>query len=72
MVQEKSFSTYLLIRIHSELLKKQKPEQSGFTLGKSISEHILPLYLMVEHLPEFRQEMLAAFVDLKTPFDIVH
>lgn len=34
-VQSKVFADLLLIQICSQMLKLQRPEQSGFTLGKS-------------------------------------
>ena len=53
-----------LMRIRSHLPKYQRPEQSRFTPGKSTTDHILALRVLVEHQHEFRQGMLAAYVDL--------
>ena len=61
----------LLMRIRSHLLKWQRPEQSSFTPGKSTTDCILALRVLVEHRREFRQGMLAAYVDLKEAFDSV-
>ena len=38
----------LLMRIHPYLLKHQRPEQSGFTPGKSTTDRILALRVLVE------------------------
>ena len=62
----------LLTRIRTHLLKHQKPEQSGFTSGKSTTDCILALRVLVGRRCEFRQGMLAAYVDLKKAFDLVH
>ncbi|KAG0721010.1 Organic cation transporter protein [Chionoecetes opilio] len=60
----------LPLRIH--LVKHQRPQQSGFTPGKSTTDRILALRVLVERRRELRQGMLAAYVDLKKAFDSVH
>ena len=67
IVPGKVFAHLLLTWIHTHLLRHKKPEQSGFTPSKSTTDRILPLCVR-----EFKQEMLAAFVDLKKAFDLVH
>ena len=62
----------LLTRIRTHLLKHQRPEQSGFTPGKATTDRILALRVLVERRREFRQGMLAAYVDLKKALDSVH
>ena len=62
---------FLLMRICTHLLKHQRPEQSGFTRGKSTTDRNLALRVLVEHRREFRQGMLAPYVDLKKTFDSV-
>ena len=62
----------LLMRIRGHLLEHQRPEQSGFTPGKSTTDRILALRVLVERRREFRQGFLAAYVDLKKTFDSVH
>ncbi|KAG0728096.1 putative protein in type-1 retrotransposable element R1DM [Chionoecetes opilio] len=62
----------LLTRIRSHLVKHQRPQQSGFTPDKSTTDRILALRVLVERRREFRQGMLAAYVDLKKAFDSVH
>ncbi|KAG0711100.1 hypothetical protein GWK47_021383 [Chionoecetes opilio] len=58
----------LLTLIRSHLLKHQRPQQPG----KSTTDCILALRVLVEHRREFRQGMLAAYVDLMKAFDSVH
>ena len=71
-VPGKVLAHLLLMQIHTHLLKHQKPEQSEFTPGKSTTDQILALRVLVEHRQKFRQGMLAAYVDLKKAFDSVH
>ena len=71
-VPGKVLAHLLLMRIRGHLLKHQRPEQSGFTPGKSTTDRILALRVLVERRREFRQGFLAAFVDLKKAFDSVH
>ena len=71
-VPGKVLAHLLLTRIRTHLLKYQRPEQSGFTPGKSTTDRILALRVLVERRREFRQGMLAAYVDLKKAFDSVH
>ena len=71
-VPGKVLAHLLLTRIRIHLLKHQRPEQSGFTPGKSTTHRILAFRVRVERRREFRQGMLAAYVDLKKVFDSVH
>ncbi|KAG0720560.1 Nucleotide exchange factor SIL1 [Chionoecetes opilio] len=71
-VPGKVLAHLLLTRIRSHLVKHQRPQQSGFTPGKSTMDRILALRVLVERRREFRQGMLAAYVDLKKAFDSVH
>ena len=71
-VPGKVLAHLLLMRVRSQLLKYQRPEQSGFTPGKSTTDRILALRVLVERRLEFRQGLLAAYVDLKKAFDSVH
>ncbi|XP_069998501.1 uncharacterized protein [Penaeus vannamei] len=59
-----------LLRDH--LLRHQRPEQSGFTPGKSTIDCILTLRVIVERRREFGRGLLAAYIDLKKAFDTVH
>ncbi|KAG0729173.1 Transposon TX1 uncharacterized protein [Chionoecetes opilio] len=71
-VPGKVLAHLLLTRIRSHLVKYQRPQQSGFTPGKLTTDRILALRVLVERRREFRQGMLAAYVDLKKAFDSVH
>ena len=54
------------------LLEYQHPEQSGFTPKRSTIDHILTLRVLTERKREFRQELLAACVDLCKAFNSVN
>ena len=71
-VPGKVFAHILLMRMRGHLLKEQRPEQSGFTPKKSTIDRILALRVLVERRLEFRQGLLAAYVDFKKAFDSVH
>ena len=71
-VQYKVLAHLLLMRVRSLLLKYQIPEQSDFTPGKSTTDRILALRILVERRREFQQGMLTAYVYFKKAFDSVH
>ena len=71
-VPGKVLAHVLLMRVRSQLLKYQRPEQSGFTPGKSTTDRILALRVLAERRLEFQQGLLAAYVDFKKAFDSVH
>ncbi len=71
-VPGKVLAHLLLIRIRIHLLKLQRLEQSGFSPAESTIDRILALRVLVESRREFRQGMLAAYVDLKKAFDSVN
>ncbi|XP_069998239.1 uncharacterized protein [Penaeus vannamei] len=62
----------LLRRIRDHLLRHQRPEESGFTPGKSTIDRILALRVVVERRREFGRGLLAAYIDLKKAFDTVY
>ena len=64
-VAGKVLAYLLLMRVSSHLLKYQRPEQSVFTPGKSTTDRILAIRVLVERRRESRQGMLAVYVDLK-------
>ena len=68
----KVLALILLRRIREHLLKHQRPEQSGFTPGKSTIDRILALRIIVERRLEFGRGLLATYIDLKKAFDSVH
>ena len=53
-------------------MKYRRPEQSGFTPGRSTTDCILAFRVLVERRREFRKGMLTVFVDFKKAFDSVH
>ena len=71
-VPGKVLALILLGRIRDHLLMHQRPEQSGFTPGKSTIDRILALRIIVERHREFNRGLLAAYIDLKKAFDSVH
>ncbi|XP_069977663.1 uncharacterized protein [Penaeus vannamei] len=71
-ILDKVFTHIHLKRNCNHLLRHQRPEQSGFTLGMSTIDHILSLRVIVEHRCEFGRGLLAAYIDLKKAFDSVH
>ena len=72
-VPGKMLAHLLLMRVRSHLLSKyQRPEQLGFPSGKSTTDRILALRVLMERRREFQQGMLAAYIDLKKVFDSVH
>ena len=67
----KVIMTVIIRRILPYLLDLRRPEQSGFTPGRSTTECILALRVLAEKHREYRQPLFAAFVDLKSAFDSV-
>ena len=53
-VPDKVLAHLLLTWLRTPLLKHQRPEQSGFTAGKSTTDRILALLVLVERCREFR------------------
>ena len=60
-VPGKVLAHLLMTRVRAHLLKFQRPEQSGFTPGKSTTDRILALRVLVERRLQFRQGLLAAY-----------
>ena len=52
----------LLKRIRSKLLKHQRPEQSGFTSGKLITDRILALLTLVERRRVSTRRLLIQYI----------
>ena len=63
----KVFARIILDRVHHHLLEHLCPEQSGFTPKRSTIDRILRV--LTERSQEFRQGLLAAFVDHCKAFD---
>ena len=71
-VPGKVFARIILDRVRHHLLEHQPPEQSGFTPKRSTIDRILSLRVLTECRREFRQGLLAAYVDLCKEFDSVN
>ena len=70
-VPGKVFAHILLARINPLLISHRRPQQSGFTAGRSTLDAILALRLLSEIHREFNQPLHVAYVDLKSAFDSV-
>ena len=70
-VPGKVFAHVLLNRLDPLFVKCRRPEQSGFTKGRSTMDAILALRLLVELHREFQRPLCVAYVDLKSAFDSV-
>jgi len=70
-VPGKVFSHVLLERIQPLLQMTQRPQQSGFTAGRSTTDAILALRLLSELHCQFNRPLYIAFVDIKSTFDSV-
>ena len=70
-VPGKVFARVILNRVRQQLLKHQRPEQSGFTPKRSTVDRILGLRVLTERLREFDKKLLAAYIDFKKAFDSV-
>ena len=69
----KVFAQIIIIdRVRHHLLEHQCPEQSDFTLKRSMIDRILALRVLTECRREFRQGLLAAFVYLCKAFSSVN
>ena len=60
----KVFARIIIDGVCHHLLEHQCPEQSGFTPKRSTIDRILALRVLTERRREFRQGLLAAYVDL--------
>ena len=70
-VPGKVFSHVMLARLQPLLSKNRRPEQSGFTTGRSTMDAILTLRLLSEIHREFDHPLAVAYVDIKAAFDSV-
>ena len=70
-VPGKFFAQIILARVRHHLLEHQRPEQSGFTPKRSTIDRIFALWFLNEHRQDFRQGLLAAYVDFCKAFDSV-
>ena len=65
------FAHVLLARIHPLLIKNRRPQQSGFTAGRSTVDAILALRLLAELHRAFNRPLHVAYIDVKSAFDSV-
>ena len=70
-VPGKVFAHVLLARIHPLLIKNRRPQQSGFTAGRSTLDAILALRLLAELHRAFNRPLHVAYIDVKSAFDSV-
>ena len=64
-------SHVILGRLQPLLRRQQRPQQSGFTSGRSTADAILALRLLSELHREFSKPLHVAYVDIKAAFDSV-
>lgn len=70
-VPGKVLAHVLLHRLNPLLAEHRRPQQSGFTAGRSTADAILALRLFVELHSEFKRPLYVGYVDLKSAFDSV-
>jgi hypothetical protein len=70
-VPGKVFAHVLLARMKPLLHLSRRPQQSGFTSGRSTADAILALRLLAEIHREFGRPLDVAYIDLKAAFDSV-
>ena len=68
-VPAKVFAHICLARMKRTVFAKQRPQQSGFTPGRSTLDRIIALRLLAERRREYRQPLYAAYIDLRAAFD---
>jgi len=68
-VPDKVFAHVLLARIQPVIDQSRRPQQPGFTAGRSTIDAILALRLLSEQHREFNRPLNVAFLDSKTAFD---
>jgi len=70
-VSGKVFAHILLARIKPLLDKCRRPQQSGFTAGRSTMDTILALRLFAELHRNFNRQLHVAYIDIRSAFDLV-
>ena len=69
-VPAKCFAHILcLARMKRTLFAKHRPQQNGFTPGRSTLDRIVALRLLAERRHEYRQPLYAAYIGLRAAFD---
>jgi len=67
-----AFANILLGRVRLRLIEASRREQSGFTSGRSTTDRILALNVLMQTRSKFNQPIWIAYVDLKVAFDSIH
>jgi len=65
----KVFAHVILVRIRPTLLQHRRPQQSGFTPGRSTCDHVATLCNIVQRRQDFGHPTFAAYVDLRAAFN---
>ena len=65
----KVFAHIIFARIKPALLSHRRPQQSGFTPGRSTCKRIATLCNIAQRRHDFRHPTFAALVDLRAAFD---
>jgi len=68
-VPAKVFAYVILARIQPLLDRTRRPQQSGFTRGRSTIDAILALLLLSEIHREFNRPLNVVYLDIKAAFD---
>ena len=70
-VPGKVFAHVILTWIQPSLRRQRRPQQSGFTAGRSTMDAILALRLLAEQHHAFNRPLQVAYIDVKAAFDSV-
>ena len=70
-VPGKVFAHVLLARMKPLLLSSRRPQQSGFTSGRSTADAIRALRSLAKILCEFGRPLDVVYIDLNAAFDYV-
>ena len=68
-VPGKVFAKVILSRIRPTLLAHRRPQQSGFTPGRSTCDRIVTLNNIAQRRQDYGHSTYAAYVDLRAAFD---
>jgi len=68
-VPAKVFAKVILSRIRPTLLAHRRPQQSGFTPGRSTCDRIVTLNNIAQRRQDYGHSTYAAYVDLRAAFD---
>lgn len=68
-VPGKVFAHVILARIRPTLLSYRRPQQSGFTPGRSTCDRIVTLSNVTQRRQDYGHSTFAVYVDLRAAFD---